>query len=1190
MSNQNWLQRFFGRKPGQQKAPQPATFSEAEMQRMTAELWHIIKQTIDQENLSDDSLQTVAAPTGEEAMAAVPAVWQIGDMILNQYEVTDKLGEGGMGTVYKVRHHGWDIDLAVKCPRPQTFATEHGKANFTREAETWVNLQLHQHIVACYYVRVLGGIPRVFAEYVAGGSLADWIRRRRLYQGGHEQALERMLDIAIQFAWGLHAAHEQGLVHQDIKPANVMLTPEGIVKVTDFGLARARTLAGEPASEHESGSQSILVSARGMTPAYCSPEQAKGEALSRKTDIWSWGASVLEMFVGGVTWRSGALVRDVLASYDTPDDTAIPPMPKAVMLLLARCFESVPEDRLASMLDIATELQAIYAHEVGQAYPRKMPQMAEMLADSLNNRALSLVSLGKLAESQQLWEQALQADPRHLGTTYNQGVLRWRRGEITDDALVKQLEIVRNTHNPQWQASYLLAQVHLERGDRDAALLLLEEAAKLAPDAPEVQQLYNKVRVQKIATKPVIFTLEGQGSGIYAVDLSADGRLAISASNSVRVWDVDTGRCLRVLQQMAIWPVPRVAGLSADGHLAITSQGQKMWLWDVRTGRCLRTLQQRGEVMKASLSADGSLVISSDGNSAHIWDVRTGRKTRTLQHPHEVEAVGLSVDGQIAVTCCGILPPGGVRGKENALQLWDVNTGRCLLTLEQAGGGVDAVSLSADNRLLAANISGNIHVWETSTGHALHVLSAHSHTAHALRLSADGRWLVSGSPDRTVRLWDVNTGRCLRTLQHSEWVWGASISADGKRIISGGTDDIVRVWELDQQRILCSLHPSQAFSHTDVTQTKGRAENLLEQFEQAYAEKRYEEALMLLREVRSLPGWERRPECLDAWARLTPHCLRTGFRAAWLAQTFQVGARSVNLSTDGQLAAFASGISVQVWDMNSGRCLQELQGHTGGVNTVRLSKDTRWVVSGSSDKTVRLWERSSERCLQVLQGHTDSVMSVDMNADGTLIVSGGHDGYIRVWEAKTGRCLRVLDAAPGERGVQRWIYRVSISADGRLLVSGGQDGSMRAWEVSKGRSLYVLKEHIGPVTSVNITEDGKFVISGGNETTFSGSGNRAICVWEISTGRCLRGIKANFGMEHDVNISPEGRWIVSGGANQLVQLWEASSGRCLCTLQGHNNWVHSVCLSADGRWLLSAAHGGTMCLWELDWELEARGL
>ncbi|EFH80097.1 serine/threonine-protein kinase [Ktedonobacter racemifer] len=246
----------------------------------------------------------------------VPAYWKVGDCIFNEFDVTGIIGEGGMGTVYKINYHPWlSIDLVVKSPRPEFFAREGGKENFIREAETWMGLRVHPHLVSCYFVRSLGGIPRIFAEYIDGGSLADWIRQRKLYEGGLERALERILDIAIQFAWGLHAAHEQGLVHQDIKPANVMLTTQGIAKVTDFGLARARAMTGEQEMKDEQAHQSILVSSRGMTPAYCSPEQAAEQKLSRKTDIWSWGLSVLEMFTGEVTWRIGVAAREALAEY-----------------------------------------------------------------------------------------------------------------------------------------------------------------------------------------------------------------------------------------------------------------------------------------------------------------------------------------------------------------------------------------------------------------------------------------------------------------------------------------------------------------------------------------------------------------------------------------------------------------------------------------------------------------------------------------------------------------------------------------------------------------------------------------------------------------------------------------------------------------------------------------------------------
>ena len=113
-------------------------------------------------------------------------------MILDRYEVKQVFTGGGMGLVYRVHHRDWAMDLAVKSPRPEFFQTQQHIENFEREAETWVNLGLHPHTVSCYYVRRLGGIPRIFTEFVDGGSLADWIRSRRLYEGGPDRAMGRM--------------------------------------------------------------------------------------------------------------------------------------------------------------------------------------------------------------------------------------------------------------------------------------------------------------------------------------------------------------------------------------------------------------------------------------------------------------------------------------------------------------------------------------------------------------------------------------------------------------------------------------------------------------------------------------------------------------------------------------------------------------------------------------------------------------------------------------------------------------------------------------------------------------------------------------------------------------------------------------------------------------------------------------
>ncbi|MEJ0000066.1 MAG: protein kinase [Verrucomicrobiota bacterium] len=162
-------------------------------------------------------------------------------------------------------------------------------------------------------MRRLGGIPRIFAEFVEGGTLSEWIHNRLLYKGVEQETLEAILDIAIQVAWGLHYAHEEGLIHQDVKPANVLMMPDGSAKVSDFGLANARRASGEITTTAARPGQSILIPGSGyMTPEYASPEQVRGDTLSRKTDIWSWAVSILEMIKGEVDWMYGQAVPHVL--------------------------------------------------------------------------------------------------------------------------------------------------------------------------------------------------------------------------------------------------------------------------------------------------------------------------------------------------------------------------------------------------------------------------------------------------------------------------------------------------------------------------------------------------------------------------------------------------------------------------------------------------------------------------------------------------------------------------------------------------------------------------------------------------------------------------------------------------------------------------------------------------------------
>ena len=225
------------------------------------------------------------SPAGKQRQAVLASSddWHPGQTLLDDFVVERVLGEGGMGKVHLVKSRTTNTRFAVKRAKG---LGERERRNFLAELQTWIDLPDHANLVPCRFFRTVGDEVLIFAGYVEGGSLKNWIDSRKLYEGGAEKALERILDTAIQFAWGLHCVHELGLVHQDVKPANVMMEKDAQVsahglkvRVTDYGLARARAVGGErPVPEL---AQSILVSSGGFTLAYCSPDRRMVESSTR---------------------------------------------------------------------------------------------------------------------------------------------------------------------------------------------------------------------------------------------------------------------------------------------------------------------------------------------------------------------------------------------------------------------------------------------------------------------------------------------------------------------------------------------------------------------------------------------------------------------------------------------------------------------------------------------------------------------------------------------------------------------------------------------------------------------------------------------------------------------------------------------------------------------------------------------
>ena len=310
--------------------------------------------TVTLENLSDMTSQ---------GLDAAPAT---GERMIGSYKILSLIGAGGMGRVYRARDTRLGRDVALKILSPRFTADHERSARFEREARLLASLN-HPNIAGIYGIEDADGVRALVLELVEGETLADMMHRGRL-------TVDQALNIARQIGEGLRAAHRKGIIHRDLKPRNIGVTADGTVKLLDFGLAKA-FLAASSATQAISDSSLTADSARMRlgTPAYMSPEQARGVGVDRKTDNWAFGCVIYEMLAGKAPFE-GDTVIDILASVlaREPDwDVLLPSVPNEISRLIKHCLEKDPERRLADITEaIATLEGALRQHSASSPNAR----------------------------------------------------------------------------------------------------------------------------------------------------------------------------------------------------------------------------------------------------------------------------------------------------------------------------------------------------------------------------------------------------------------------------------------------------------------------------------------------------------------------------------------------------------------------------------------------------------------------------------------------------------------------------------------------------------------------------------------------------------------------------------------------------------------------------------------------------
>jgi WD40 repeat protein len=503
----------------------------------------------------------------------------------------------------------------------------------------------------------------------------------------------------------------------------------------------------------------------------------------------------------------------------------------------------------------------------------------------------------------------------------------------------------------------------------------------------------NTVRLWNVETGKCQKILDEHTDWVWTAIFSQDGSKLVSSSKdrTLKIWDVSTGKCLQTCSVAA--DIQSVAFSPDDKILAAGSDDKTVKLWNFQIDRALPLAEHStvelgkhdNYVRSVAFDRDGNLASAGYDNIIILWDVKTGKRIRTSvkEHTHRLRSIAFHPDGQTLAS----------GGWDKILKLWNIHKGsESSRTLQSRTDWICGADISPDGKFLVSGSDEKIvKLWDVKTGEVKLRLQGHETWVWAVAFSPDGKSIASGSFDRTVKLWNSSTGKCLHTLKgHETWVWSVAFSPDGKLLASGGDEPTVKIW--------------------DVTTGK----------------------------------W---------WKNIDNE------NSKWV--------RSVAFSPDSKLLAIGSDdCKIRIWDVATSSLITTLEGHKKRVRSVAFSPDLKTLASGSYDFTVKIWDISTGKCLKTLEKHTDQVRSVAFSRDGTMLASGGNDRTVRLWHPSTWECFKVLE---GDNGHTDEVRSVAFSRNQDILISSSKDGTIRLWDAKTGEFITCIREP-RPYEGMNITD------------------------------------------------------------------------------------------------------------------------
>ena len=1066
-------------------------------------------------------LRTVLTAAGAAAGVGVGAP-------LGDFRIVREVGRGGMGVVYEAEQLSLGRRVALKVLSFASALDPRQLQRFRTEAQAAAQLH-HTNIVPVYAVGCERGVHFYAMQLIDGQTLAEVIRGVRRLSGleaadgcptgpavaetdGPLAALSTVrsaqgrayfatvADLGVQAALALDHAHQVGVVHRDVKPANLLVDGRGGLWVTDFGLAHVRgdvqlTLTGD------------LVG----TLRYMSPEQALGRpaVIDHRTDVYSLGATLYELLTlepayGGTDRQE--LLRRIATDDPRPPRRVNRAVPAELETIVLKAMAKSPEDRYPSARELADDLGRFLRHEPIRARRPSAAQVARKWAR--RHRTLVLAAGGGVVLALTVAVLVLAAKNAEVRAREEEA---GREKRNADRALVREREALDRERGANMALTRTLDahRIALAQSEWRAGRVALAERHldECRPDGRQWEWHYLK----RLCHQDLL-TFRAGPPRVSTTAFSADGRWLAVASDApvlgaprhaIALWEVGTGRQVRVLGG-SDGPVETLA-FSLEGQLLAGSTRRATKVWDVATGLEVQTL--RGDLstprMLAFSPGAGYLATGSNerGKLARIWKVSTGEEVRAFPRPpvaaptpllafdSEARLLLRSGEGVVAWHWGADDPADAVRGVGGWTTGSDAERS-CLAVSPDSGQAASATR------------HGLVTVSNARSGKRLQLLTGHTGPVGGLAFDAAGRLLASGGADKCVRVWDLGSGREAAVFRgHAAPVIRVAFLVGGTQLASVDVKNQVKVWDVSAGPEAVGLHRPAPGPHVIA----------------ALAFSPDGRRLLGAADDGTLVEWDvARAEVLRATPGVRP---------------IDRVARGVALSPDGRRLALTARADVEILDATTGRRTCVCQGHDGVVAAAALSPEVggefgpqTYLATGGLDKTVRVWDAATGRELVACPGHTAAVRCVAFAPGGRRLASGGADKTLRVWEAATGRELLTL------AGHRQAVQCVAFGPDGAVVASAGLDRTIRVWDLSTGRQVHCLTGHEADILSLAFTADG--------ERLASASGDGAMKVWDPKGGREVLSLSGHDGVACCLAFSPDGGRLVSAGVGP-VKVWDA---------------------------------------------------